>query len=244
MTRPSSHRTRPLVALRALAALAADPDDLPKVFTIIESLPGGSPDWMLARFKATDEGRKLLADRPDLGARLADRAALHALPSGSLGRAYAELMDREGITPAGIVAASMAGRNASAEKSDEHRFLADRMRDTHDLWHAVTGYGMDLLGEAALLCFIFPQTRSPGIALVALLGIVKAKGADRRIMRDGYLRGRKAAWLPNVLWEDLLARPVDEVRELLRVGPPPRYAPITTAALRASGDLAPRAVSA
>ncbi len=235
------HRNRPLVALRALGALSADPDDLPKVFTIIESLPGRSPDHLLAGFRACAEGRSLLAAQPRLGARLADRAALHALPEGSLGRAYAELMDREGITPEGIVAASVAGRDEQLDKTPEHTFIADRMRDTHDLWHVVTGYGMDLVGEAALLCFILPQTKSPGIALVALLALVKAKGADRTIMLRGYLRGRKAKWLPAIAWEDLLPRPLTEVRALLQLGPPPRYAPLTTADLRASGDLAPRA---
>lgn len=237
------HRNRPFVALRALGALSADPDDLPKVFTIIESLPGRSAEHLTAGFHACAQGRQLLAAKPDLGARLADRAALRAMPEGSLGRAYAELMDREGITPEGIVAASVAGRDERLDKTPEHAFIADRMRDTHDLWHVVTGYGMDLLGEAALLCFILPQTRSPGIALVALLALVKAKGADRSIMLRGYLRGRRAKWLPSIAWEDLLAQPLTEVRALLKLGAPPRYEPLTTAELRASGDLAPRAVA-
>ncbi len=241
MDRPSSHRNRPLVALRALGALSIDPDDLPKVFTIIESLPGRSPEYLLAGFERRTSGRQLLAEKPDLGARLADRAALHALPEGTLGRAYAEVMDHQGITPEGIVAASKAGRDETVDKSADHTFVADRMRDTHDLWHVVTGYGMDLLGETALLCFIIPQTRSPGIALVALLGLVKAKGADRRVMLEGFLRGRKAAWFPALVWEDLLTRPLTEVRALLRVGPPPIYTPLTTADLRARGNLAPRA---
>jgi ubiquinone biosynthesis protein COQ4 len=235
--------TRPLVALRALAALAADPDDLPKVFTIIESLPGRSPEWMLARLRATGEGRHLLATKPDLGARLADRAALHALPAGTLGRAYAELMDHEGITPQGIIDASIAGREVSVERSADHRYLADRMRDTHDLWHVVTGYGMDLLGEASLLCFIYTQTKSPGIAVVALLGALKAHGAERRVMLEGYRRGRRAEWLPAIAWESLLDRPLADVRALLRVGSPPRYEPVTTASLRESGLLAPRAAA-
>jgi ubiquinone biosynthesis protein COQ4 len=240
MPSPSPYRTRPIVALRALAALATDPDDLPQVFTIIESLPGRSPYWMLDRFRTTEEGRHLLATKPDLGARLADRAALHALPQGTLGRAYAELMDREGITPQGIVDASIEGRKEEVSRTDDQRFLSDRMRDTHDLWHVVTGYGMDLLGEASLLAFIYTQTKSPGIAVVALLGLAKADRDERRMMFEGYRRGQRAAWLPSVAWEELLDQPLSEVRERLRVGSPPRYEPVTSASLRASGELAPR----
>ena len=61
-------RYRPLSALRALRALAADPDDLPKVFTIIDSLPGRSPEEMLARMKSTDGGRRILREKPALAA--------------------------------------------------------------------------------------------------------------------------------------------------------------------------------
>lgn len=233
---------RPLTALRALAALAQDPDDLPKVFTIIDSLPGRSFIRMMERFRATDVGRRLLATKPDLGKRLSDRAALHALPPGTLGRVYAELMDRQGITPQGIVDASVEGRTPR-ERTPDEQFLADRMRDTHDLWHAVTGYGMDLLGEASLLAFIYTQTKSPGIALVALFGALKADASERRLMVEGYRRGQRAAWLPAVAWEELLDRPISEVRELLRVGPPPVYEPVTTAVLRERGDLAPRAAA-
>src|SRR4029079_6401902 len=144
MASSSSPRNRPLVALRALKALAADPDDLPKVFTIIDSLPGSSPERMLERMRGSKEGRHLLATKPSLGARLADRAALGALPKGTLGHAYAELAEREGITPQGIIDASVAGKAMPEGLSDDILFLGDRMRDSHDLWHVVTGYGLDL----------------------------------------------------------------------------------------------------
>lgn len=241
MSSSSPHRTRPLVALRALAALSANPDDLPQVFTIINSLPGRAPARMLARMRESDQGRRLLATRPDLGARLSDRASLHALPPGTLGRFYAELTDREGITPQGIVDASIAGGERPSELSDEQRFLGDRMRDSHDLWHVVTGYGADLLGEASLLAFTYAQTRNPGIALVAFLGFTKADSGERRTMLDGYRRGQRAAWLPAIAWEDVLDRPLQEVRDLLRIGAPPRYEPVRTADLRQSGMLERRA---
>jgi ubiquinone biosynthesis protein COQ4 len=241
MFHSSLPRTRPLVALRALGALSKDPDDLAQVFTIIDNLPGRAPQRMLARMRATEEGRRLLATKPDLAARLADREALRALPEGSLGRAYLAAVEREGITPQGIVDASVAGGGNTAMLSDDMRFLGDRMRDTHDLWHAVSGYGFDLVGEAALLSFSYAQTRNPGVGLVVLLAIFKGVPKVWPVLREGYRRGMRAAWLPAIAWETLLDQPLSEVRARLRVGASAGYEPVTSAELRANGEIAPRA---
>lgn len=239
---PRTPRTRPLVALRALGALSKDPDDLPQVFTIIDNLSGRAPERMLKRMRSTAEGRRLLAEKPDLAARLADRAALRALPEGTLGRAYLALVERAGITPQGIVDASVAGGTGDEGLSDEHRFLRDRMRDTHDLWHAVTDYGTDLVGESALLSFSFAQTKNPGVGLVVLLAITKGDSTLWRILRDAYRAGARAEWLPAVAWEALLDRPLEEVRARLRIGRRADYEAVTSAEMRANkGKLVTRA---
>ena len=85
----------PRRALRAARILAADPDDLPQVFTIIESLSGDTLDRIGDRMARSEVGRRLLASRPDIVDRLADRAALARLPEGSLGRAHLAFVERE-----------------------------------------------------------------------------------------------------------------------------------------------------
>lgn len=234
---PPFGRNRPLVALRAMRALVRNPDDLPRVFDIVGSLPGRSSERILARMKRSADGAHLLATRPRICARLADRGALLALPPGSLGRAYAEMTERAGISPEGIVAASEAGRRWNTDVAEELRFVDERMRDTHDLWHVATGYGVDVLGELGVLAFVYAQTRHPGVGLILAFALVEGLPHVAGIIRDGYRRGRRAAWLPSVVWEDLLDRPLGEVRALLGVGAPPIYTPVTTADLRAAGRL-------
>ncbi len=236
-------KNRPLVALRALMVLANDPDDLPKVFTVIESLPGRSPLRTMRLMRESRDGRELLATRPDLKKRLGDHDALRRLPEGSLGRAYLELVERAGITPEGIVDASEKGHVGGDDEDAEMIWMGDRMRDTHDLWHVVTGYETDLLGEAALLAFSYAQTKHPGIALVASLAIIRSVPKARELMIGGYKRGKKAAWLPAVPWEKLLDRPLDEVRRLLAIEVAPTYEPLTSDSLREQGVLAPRAAA-
>jgi ubiquinone biosynthesis protein COQ4 len=87
----------------------ADPDDLPQVFTIIESLSGNTLHRIWKRLVKSENGRRILGERPDIVARLEDRAALARLPEGSLGRAYLAFVEREKISPAGIREAGMKG---------------------------------------------------------------------------------------------------------------------------------------
>ena len=65
----------PLRALRAARTLVKDPDDLPQVFTIIESL---SFDTLqrIDRMAKDAAGRAMFDTRPDIVEQLADRAAL------------------------------------------------------------------------------------------------------------------------------------------------------------------------
>lgn len=218
-------------ALRALRALVDDPDDTAQVFRILEAIPGGSAERALSRLRRSDSGARLLCERPRLLAVLADRAALAELPDDSLGRAYLDFVESEGISAEGLVAASEAGsddRLRDARPADLD-YLNDRMRDMHDLWHAVTGYHGDLIGEAALLAFSFAQTWSPGVGVIVALGLYKlSEPGARRVVLGGFRRGLRARWLPGVEWEALLAEPLDDVRRRLGVGPAPRYTPLRT----------------
>lgn len=220
-------------AVKALRKLVANPDDLPQVFTLIESLPGGSQERFYAGFQRTEEGRELLRDEPDIVKLLSRRDWLRTLPEGSLGRAYLDFLESENISAEGIIAASKQG---TEEKQDHLTFIRARMRDTHDLWHAVTGYKGDVKGELALLGFILAQNFHPGIAAIISTAMVRGlAGDDLWLIADGFVRGKRAAWLPSVKWETLLDRPVTEVRKLLKVGEPRDYVPLRSSELRARG---------
>jgi ubiquinone biosynthesis protein COQ4 len=230
----------PIRAFRAARALYRDPDDLPQVFTIIESLSINTMSRILQRMGTLPSGQRLLAMRPDLVALLADRKALARLPDGSLGRAYLDFVVSENITAEGIRDASEIGKMRDTPLDPTFEWMAGRMRDTHDLWHAATGYTGDVLGESALLAFIFAQTWNPGVALIISLALLKTltfagHGAlARKTILDGFKRGNNAEWLPAQEWEQLLALPLTEVRARLGLGAPPVYKPVRSAQLKAA----------
>jgi len=111
-----------------------------------------------------------------------------------------------------------------AENADAGReWFGDRTRDTHDLWHVLTGYGRDEAGEAANLAFSYALMPFRGVALI-LFGIavnVPPQGMSRvawlRYLYRAWKRGRRSAWLPAVRYERLLERPLAEVRRTLRI---------------------------
>jgi ubiquinone biosynthesis protein COQ4 len=101
------------------------------------------------------------------------------------------------------------------------------MRDSHDIWHVLTGYHRDGLGEACLVAFSFAQTRALGWALIGL-------GAGLRSLRDrsqpytkaiwqGYRRGKAAKWLPGEDYVALLGEPLEAARQRLGITPPTIY---------------------
>jgi len=221
---PTTH-SRPRRVLGALTALVKNPEDTRHVFTIIEGLAGATHERIAARLRTTAEGSRLLTERPDILQRLADRDALAALPEGSLGRAYLAFLDREGITPAGLVAASAAGESSDWHARDDAAgWVSRRLRDTHDLWHVVTGYEGDLLGEAALLAFSSAQTGHRGAALMSLVAVGRTRDGElARRVAAAWWAGRRAAFLPAFRFEDALARPLVDVRAELRVAPAAPY---------------------
>ena len=228
----------PLRALRALRELVRNPDDTRHVFTVIESLSGQAPVRLLARFRRSASGQRLLASRAQLLPTLRDRARLLRMPEGSLGRAYLAFLDREKISADGLVQASLDGETGVVPEGTDFEYLGDRLRDTHDLWHTVTGYQGDLYGEASLLAFSGVQIRNPGIAVIVLTALLRAR--DPKLLQMVWRAlesGARAEWLPPVEWESLLEQPLAEVRRQLKIEPVAAYEPVRTSDLRMMGEL-------
>lgn len=228
-----SHPVDLLAAYRGIRALIADPDDTDQVFRIVRALSGRGFERLFRRVIADPDGRRTLeGDRPALCDVLADLDRLEAMPPGTLGHAYARFMRSEQLSAQGLVTASAAvGDTVFHDRRAEA--LSCRLRDMHDLWHVVSGYGRDLVGEGALLAFTYAQTRTRGIGFIALVGALRFWRLGKRdaawALWHGYRRGRHAALLPAVHWEALLALPLAEVRRRLHVDDPPAYVPIRSA---------------
>lgn len=190
-----TRRERLRIAAGALFRLLRDPDDTRQVFLLGLVANGRSFPGFFLRFTSSADGRALLDERPTIDGAVVAR--LRALPADTLGGAYARYLDDNGLdadlfqAPPGL--------------PDPIGYVAQRMRQTHDIWHVLTGYRPDVPGEVALQGFTYAQLGAPSSGLIAALGTLK--WAARRpdmvpLTIDGYRRGKAAAFLASVRWED------------------------------------------
>lgn len=220
---------RPLDAVKAIRRVFDDPDATEHVFEVIDALQGPNLKWMRARLQRSETGRRLLATKPSLLPLLNDREALRALPDGSLGRAYLDFVESEGISAEGLVQAAAHVRESV---EGEYLWIKDWLRDTHDLWHTVLGYKGDLVGEAAILAFSHYETKNLGVGAIAALAwfklgrVTDPKLGARATVRGGRRRAKRAAWFLEVPWHEWLARPLEDVRRDLGVPEPVSYHPV------------------
>lgn len=173
---------------------------------------------------ADPEARALLATRPRLATDEVDFDALMALPADTLGGVYARHLARFSLDP--DLLADPAGHWSGAGYDDPiAAYLHERYRQTHDLWHALTGLGIAGHEEVLLHCFTWGQLRLPYSALIVSFGTLKHVLLERRLhtlthgLADAFRAGREAAPLLLVHWERRWEEPLAKIRETYRIRP-------------------------
>ena len=102
----SARRIKPLVAVKALKRLVANPDNTEEVFAIIRAMSGDSLFRAFDRFKLTETGKRIIEEKRELLETLQNRERLNQNKPGSLGRSYLSFVQSEKITADGLVDAS------------------------------------------------------------------------------------------------------------------------------------------
>ena len=227
-SRTLTRRVQPIRAARAIRRLVADKDDTEQVFEIMNALAGRSVDWGYAKLMSTSEGGLQAYRRQELADRLQDRDWLKALPAGSVGAAYLDFVVAQDLSAYGLADESRKVADSEIEAAHPRAWYARRLRDVHDIWHVLTGYRTDALGEACVVAFSLPQTRSSGFGLIAAAIAVQFARARTgypcaRAVFRAWRDGRRAAWLPGQDYEALLAEPLDQARRRLRISTPYIY---------------------
>ncbi len=213
-------------ALRSLQRLLNDKEDTGQVFEIMRALNGTSTAKGYQRLLGTAEGGRIAYARQEFAAKLMDDAWLDSLPKGSVGAAYRDFIRAENLSAEGLAEIS---RQTYSGEEEQHPYawFGRRTRDVHDIWHILSGYHRDGLGEACLVAFSYAQTGGLGWALIALGAASRArKGKDHPYVKaiwQGYKRGRAARWLLGEDYERLMAEPLEAARRRLKITPATIY---------------------
>ena len=207
----------------SMVRLVRDPDRLGEVFAMADALVKPEIlDELVAAFSRDARGARALEERPRVGK--IDLAALRELPEGTLGRVYADHMIENGLDPTALP--SMEARTPRA-------YVRAHLYESHDIWHAVTGFRTDVAGELGLQAFNlaqFPSRLAVGLLAMGLLNAVvfHFDETERRMAQitRGWAMGQRARPLFGMDWASMWRQEMDDVRRDLGIdldasgGPP------------------------
>lgn len=227
------HRLQPMTAFRAFRKLVRNKEDTAQVFEIMRALTGQSGAVGYNRLLKTAEGGRQAFLRDELALKLDDPVWLAQFGPGTVGAEYKAFRDLRGFTAEGL---AETARETAPEIDAPHPVVwySRRLRDVHDIWHVLTGYGTDALGEACVVSFSYAQTRNLGFGFIgwgAAREIQREKTSipARRAVFQAWRNGRRAHWLPGLDYEALFAEPLDTARARLGIRPATVYAAVPEA---------------
>lgn len=209
----ASFLTRMRTALHALKILSNDPAN-PHYGPLLNACLDSETYARLARvWRERPESRALLDERPSLQGRDLDLGALARMPPGTLGHAFMRYFHDNGIEPF----------ISSFPVVDDVDYLSKRYRETHDLFHVITGYATDEPGEMELQAFVLGNLGVRQAVLILAYSIPRriqqhglaGLGAYLGRLRAAYHRGRRSRELLSVRYERLWEQPVTTLAELL-----------------------------
>jgi ubiquinone biosynthesis protein COQ4 len=222
-------RRRPLKALHHFRKLMADKEDTTQVFYVIEALNGNSFQKQFVKFANSEKGQTRLKEKRYLPAMLDNHEWLRTLPDGSLGRAYLDFMTREGLTAQGLVDEyDRSGINRDFGHP-EMNIYGDRLRDSHDMLHVLTGFGRDAIGEASVLGYTYAQHGGLGVLFIAYGAaweVRKSAPKGTPVFKSVNEARRIGKAAQDIVYEDimdLLPLPLEEVRAKLGITLPTQY---------------------
>lgn len=199
---------RARVALKSLWILKDENEDPFYARLLHLSMDRSTYERLAVRLRETDEGRRLLDERRtvpgDLGL-----DELEKLPEGTLGHAWARYYRDQGIHPFSF----------DFEVADDADYLTKRYRETHDIHHVVTGYGIDPLGEIELQAFYYGNLGFRHAALIVstwtfaqfgYIGLTQVPDSFRRLLR-AYRRGKAAPPILGVHFDEMWERRVSAI---------------------------------
>lgn len=202
-----------LVGLQGFMTFVADPSNTESVFDIAEGMGHTeSTAASVAHLKSIPEVAQIIEER--YVAPAPNLQELLTLPKDSLGYIYSSHMTEANFDPEFY---------RKVVIQDDFTYIALRVRQTHDIWHIVTGFGVDVAGEIGLQAFQLAQNHSPLAVMLmagALLNTIRANQSldgIMGVMDRGYRLGRQAKPFLAQKWEEAWEKPLAQWRSELNV---------------------------
>ena len=200
--------------LAGLGKFLQHPDDLQSVYAVAASVQGSPMAAQMMRHMLSQPRIAAMIQEQWRPAPI-DLDALEQLPPGSLGHCYASQLKSQGITPQTLI--------DPAPITSDKDFIVHRLKETHDIVHVLTGFGVDGVGEIGLQAFNLAQNRSPLAVLLIFGGMLKTLQEDEplegllRAISRGFEMGLRAECVVGFRLEDAWERPLEDWRAELNL---------------------------
>jgi ubiquinone biosynthesis protein COQ4 len=177
--------TRLRVALQCLEVLQHDPANPTCGQLLNICLDLNVYAALVQQLQRSEEGRRMLSERPSLQGKELDLTALERLPEGTLGHEFARYFRDNKISPF----------ETTLELKNDVDFIGKRYRETHDVLHLLTGYGTDVVGEMELQAYALGNLGIRTAVLILAFGTLgRLKEKQSGVPMSAYLRRLKAAY--------------------------------------------------
>lgn len=172
------------------------------------------------QLRDSDEGRRILKERPIVTTAEADAKALRdRCGENTFGFAYGTFMGKHGFdaddrSPVTLV------------DDEELAYVLLRYRQVHDYWHVLFGLPPSIPGELALKWFELVHTGLPVAAFSALFGPVHLNAKAKKTLFESHMpwalnAGQAASPLLSVYYEEHWDTDLDQLRADLGIIPAP-----------------------
>lgn len=198
----------------ALANYIKTPGSLDSAFAVANSVKDGPLGEQALRHLLSDRHFKALVDEGWRPGKI-DLQNLQTLPEGSLGRCYADQLISQGITPDTLIDPTPV--------TNDGEFVVHRIRETHDIVHVLTGFGLDGDSEIGLQGFNLAQNRSPVAVMLIFGAMLSSLQNDEplepllRALAHGFQMGLDAELVIGRKLEEGWERPLKDWRAELKL---------------------------
>lgn len=198
-----------LKLLWSLLKISRNPENTSAVFDIGEALYAlGATEKARLKFSQDADSKGAITERKWIAPY--NLLELQKLPAGTLGRAYADHMISLNLDP---------NFYREIEIKNDVTYVMMRMRQTHDLWHVMTGFNTTVPGEIGLQAFMAAQTSLP-LAPVLIGGSLFQAAVKKNELLDpimenlitGWKMGKKAKLIFGLDWEANWSVSLTEIR--------------------------------
>ncbi|KYN34968.1 UDP-sugar transporter UST74c [Trachymyrmex septentrionalis] len=167
------------------------------------------------QMKNTNEGQRILAQKPRINTSTVDLSYLEDLPPGTVGRTYRDFLDDNNVSP--------DDRPTVQFVDDiELAYVMQRYREVHDIFHAMLLMPTTMLGEVAVKWVEALQMHLPMCITGAIFGASRLRSRQRQLYLDHYLSwsintGLNAKFLLGIYFEERWEQSLEDFHKEMNI---------------------------